>query len=113
MTGEQILAVLEQSLTLERGMLQVSGLRVGYDLSQPVGNRVMSVQVNEVDLKLEQLYRVSTVEIMAQGGDLFTTFRKATRIERPDIRFSEVLAERLREIDTLVIPKRGRLLPYS
>ena len=113
MTGEQILAVLEQSLTLERGMLQVSGLRVGYDLSRPVGNRVMSVQVNEVDLKLEQLYRVSTVEIMAQGGDLFTTFRKATRIERPDIRFSEVLAKRLREMRTLVIPKRGRLLPYS
>ena len=113
MTGRQILAVLEQSLTLERGMLQVSGLRVGYDLSRPVGNRVISVQVNEVDLKLEQLYRVSTVEIMAQGGDLFTTFRKATRVERPDVRFSEVLAERLREMRTLVIPKRGRLLPYS
>ena len=111
MTGAQILAVLEQSLTLERGMLQVSGLRVGYDLSQPVGNRVMSVQVNGIDLNVEQLYRVSTVEIIAQGGDLFMTFRKATRIERPDIRFSEVLAERLREIGTLVIPKRGRLLP--
>ena len=112
MTGEQILAVLEQSLTLERGMLQVSGLRVDYDLSRPVGNRVVSVQVNGVDLNLAQFYRVSTVEIMAQGGDLFTTFRKATRIERPDIRFSEVLTERLREMGKLVIPKRGRLLPY-
>lgn len=112
MTGEQILAVLEQSLTLERGMLQVSGLRVDYDLSRPVGNRVVSVQVNEVDLNVAQFYRVSTVEIMAQGGDLFTTFRKATRIQRPDIRFSEVLTERLREMDKLVIPKRGRLLPY-
>ena len=112
MTGRQILAVLEQSLTLERGMLQVSGLRVDYDLSRPVGNRVVSVQVNGVDLNLAQFYRVSTVEIMAQGGDLFTTFRKATRIERPDIRFSEVLTERLREMGKLVIPKRGRLLPY-
>tara|TARA_B110000977_G_scaffold80768_1_gene108096 strand:- start:1597 stop:3198 length:1602 start_codon:yes stop_codon:yes gene_type:complete len=112
MTGRQILAVLEQSLTLERGMLQVSGLRVDYDLSRPVGNRVVSVQVNGADLNLAQFYRVSTVEIMAQGGDLFTTFRKATRIERPDIRFSEVLTERLREMGKLVIPKRGRLLPY-
>jgi 5'-nucleotidase / UDP-sugar diphosphatase len=112
MTGRQILAVLEQSLTLERGMLQVSGLRVDYDLNRPVGNRVVSVQVNGVDLNLAQFYRVSTVEIMAQGGDLFTTFRKATRIERPDIRFSEVLTERLREMGKLVIPKRGRLLPY-
>ena len=112
MTGKQILAVLEQSLTLERGMLQVSGLRVDYDLSRPVGNRVVSVQVNEVDLNLAQFYRVSTVEIMAQGGDLFTTFREATRIQRPDIRFSEVLTERLREMGKLVIPKRGRLLPY-
>ena len=34
MRGEQIHRALEQSFTLERGLLQVSGLSVSYDLTQ-------------------------------------------------------------------------------
>lgn len=111
MTGQQILRVLEQSLTLERGMLQVSGLRVEYDLSKPVGERVVSVLVNDIKLQTTAAYHVATVEIMAQGGDLYTAFKDAKRRSRPDARFSDVLTERLRQLGTLVIPTRGRLLP--
>ena len=111
MTGQQILRVLEQSLTLERGMLQVSGLRVEYDLSKPVGERVVSVFVNDIKLQTTAAYHVATVEIMAQGGDLYTAFKDAKRRSRPDARFSDVLTERLRQLGTLVIPTRGRLLP--
>jgi 5'-nucleotidase/UDP-sugar diphosphatase len=38
MTGAQIREVLEQGLSLERGLIQVSGLRAAYDLSRPVGS---------------------------------------------------------------------------
>ncbi len=41
MTGDQLRDVLEQSFSLERGVLQVSGLTVWYDLSKPVGERVV------------------------------------------------------------------------
>ena len=54
LTGEQILRVLEQSLSLERGVLQVSGLRVEYSLDRPVGDRVISVLVNGADLQLDR-----------------------------------------------------------
>lgn len=110
MTGEQIRSVLEQSLTLERGMLQVSGLRVEYDLNQPIGARVLSVQVNGVDLQAATVYHVSTVEIMAQGGDLFTTFKDAKRIERPDVRFSDVLTKNLGARELVKVPVQGRLI---
>jgi 5'-nucleotidase/UDP-sugar diphosphatase len=111
MTGEQILRVLEQSLTLERGILQVSGLRVEYDLNKPAGERVMSVFVNDAELQSQASYHVATVEIMAQGGDLYTTFKDAQQRERVDVRFSEVLTQRLRQQGILVVPPQGRLLP--
>jgi hypothetical protein len=48
MTGEQIRRALEQSFTLERGLLQVSGLNVTYDLTQPEGQRLVSLERNGV-----------------------------------------------------------------
>ena len=113
MTGEQILSVLEQSLSLERGMLQVSGLRVEYSLSRAVGHRVISVLVNGIELQPEGSYHVATLEIMAQGGDLYTAFKDATRREREEERFSDVLTERLRGLGSIVVPARGRLLPQA
>jgi len=110
MTGNQILAVLEQSLTLERGMLQVSGLRVKYKINNPMGRRIQSVEVNGVSLDPDRSYHVSTVEIMAQGGDLFHAFRDGKRIEGQDVRFSDVLTRRLRSAQVIGIPVRGRLL---
>jgi 5'-nucleotidase/UDP-sugar diphosphatase len=113
MTGSQIIAVLEQSLTLERGMLQVSGLKVTYKLNNPLGRRVQSVEVNGVMLQLGNSYHVSTVEIMAQGGDLFHAFREGKRIESADVQFSDVLTARLREAKLINAPPRGRLLPLD
>jgi 2',3'-cyclic-nucleotide 2'-phosphodiesterase (5'-nucleotidase family) len=110
MTGSQILAVLEQSLTLERGMLQVSGLKVKYTLSKPFGERVQSVAVNGVKLKPASHYHVSTVEIMAQGGDLYHAFREGKRIASEDVKFSDVLTRHLRNAGTVGLPPKGRLL---
>ena len=110
LTGKQILRVLEQSLSLERGMLQVSGLRVEYSLDRPVGDRVISVLINGADLQLEETYHVSTIEIMAQGGDLYSTFKEIKRREVKTQSFSSVLEDHLRRATTLVVPKRGRLL---
>ena len=78
MSGDQILEVLEQSLTLERGMLQVSGLFVRYDMNQTIGNRVLDVTVLGRELDSNAVYKVATIEIVAQGADLFSTFAKNT-----------------------------------
>ena len=110
LTGKQILRVLEQSLSLERGMLQVSGLRVEYSLDRPVGDRVISVLINGADLQLTETYHVSTIEIMAQGGDLYSTFKEIKRRKVKSQSFSSVLEDHLRKTKTLAVPKRGRLL---
>ena len=113
MSGEQIIRVLEQSLTLERGMLQVSGLQVEYDLSKPTGHRVISVLVNGITLQQEKFYHVATIEIMAQGGDLYSTFKEAIVRQSKKEHFSKVLTKSLQELGNIVIPQRGRLIPLS
>lgn len=80
MTGAQLTEVLEQSLTLERGLMQVSGLRVEFDLSRPSGSRLVRVSVGEEALVPDRDYTVATNSFLGQGGDLYTTFTRATRV---------------------------------
>jgi len=110
MTGKQILAVLEQSLSLERGIMQVSGLRVHYDLSQPTGKRVNKVTLAGQPLLMQQHYTVATVEIMAQGGDLYRTFLDANIINEQGPAFAKVLLDYFAAKDMVVHPERGRLI---
>ena len=77
MKGRDILAVLEQAATLERGMIQVSGLVVRYTLSKPVGHRILSVEVGGQPLEPNRSYRVAVPDILAQGSDLYSAFLNA------------------------------------
>lgn len=74
MSGAQLISVLEQSLSIEPGLLQVSGIRVEYDLSKAIGMRVAAVQVGDKLIDPKKTYKVGTIEILAQPGDLFHGF---------------------------------------
>ncbi len=114
MTGSQIKDVLEQSLTLERGMLQVSGLKVEYDMGRPEGNRARSVFVDysNEDLDPKATYRVATIEILAQGGDLFSAFPQSKRLTPKGSQplFADTLQEYLAKKKLVTMPTRGRLI---
>lgn len=80
LTGAQVLEVLEQSLTLERGLMQVAGLKVDYDLSRPFGSRVVRAVVGDAPVARDRSYTVVTNSFIGEGGDLYETFLKATRL---------------------------------
>lgn len=80
LTGAQLREVLEQSLSLGYGLMQVSGLRVTYDLERAIGARVVDAQVGQAQLTADQAYLVATNSFVGQGGDGFTTFSPATRV---------------------------------
>lgn len=80
--GEDLLETLELGVrsnneTSRGEFLQVSGLKVIYDLRKPVGKRVVSVKVRcskcEVphyeNLKLSETYRLVTTSFLVAGGD--------------------------------------------
>lgn len=90
--GKTLLSALEWSVTrydtefhVGRGeFLQVSGLRVTYDLSKRPGSRVVSVRVRcascevpeyrPLDMKAE--YNVIMPTFLLEGGDNFTMFKQ-------------------------------------
>lgn len=85
LTGEEIKQALEHSVSaVESGegrFLQVSGIKFKYDVNQPVGERVWSVDV-KTDNGFEKLdpaamYTVATNAFTADGGDGYSMLKEA------------------------------------
>lgn len=113
LSGAQIREVLEQGLTLERGLVQVSGLRAEYDLSRPAGSRVVRAWVGEKPLDPGRTYTVATNSFIGQGGDLYTTFLNARRVAEAAEDIATVVLNDLRARGTVSWPEGGRLVPVG
>jgi 2',3'-cyclic-nucleotide 2'-phosphodiesterase/3'-nucleotidase len=101
--------VVEQGLTLERGMMQVSGLRVEYDLTRPAGQRAVRILVGGRPLEPARTYTVGTQDFVGQGGDLYATFAGLT----PDtlgVDIQGVVAQHIRSRGVVDRPEGGRLV---
>lgn len=107
MSGEQIRRALEQSFTLERGLLQVSGLQVSYDLTQPEGRRVASIEFNGNALADADRLTVAAPGFLAEGGDLYTMFAESEAI-RSAGKVTDVVSEYLAQHEVLAVPTSGR-----
>jgi 5'-nucleotidase / UDP-sugar diphosphatase len=73
LSGAQIKELLEKSALSEK-LLQVSGLKVTFDLSKPAGSKVVSAFVEGLPLNPGVNYKVVTNDFLSAGGDQFTTF---------------------------------------
>ncbi|MEO1595839.1 MAG: bifunctional UDP-sugar hydrolase/5'-nucleotidase [Pseudomonadota bacterium] len=108
LTGDVLARVLEQGLSLERGLLQVSGLEIDYNPARPAGARLVSVLVNGAPLDPEGLYTVGTLEILAAGGDQFTQFSDATSNELLALSFADALLRAFETSKLVSPPELGR-----
>lgn len=113
MSGATLKRVLEQGLSLERGLLQVSGLTLEADMSAEPGSRLIRAQVGGQPLTDELRLRVSTVEIIAKGGDLYTSFLDAYTSDLQERTFAEVLEREIAAKSALQAPPPGRILQWS
>jgi len=113
MTGAQILDVLEQSFSLERGVLQASGLTVSYDLERPVGRRVVAVTVSDTPLDPDAGYTVATFDFLASGADLYSGFLGAEVVTPQGPEFADLLVARFAAGKPVAAPPGGRLIPVS
>ena len=111
MTGEQLLDVLEQSFTLERGVLQVSGLTVTFDVARPMGERVVSVKIGGTPIDSDASYTVTTFDFLASGADLYSGFLGAEVIEAQGPEFAELLEAHFASGEAVAAPAEGRLIP--
>jgi 5'-nucleotidase/UDP-sugar diphosphatase len=107
MTGEQIRRALEQSFTLERGLLQESGLEITYDLSRPEGQRLISLERDGVAVADDERLTVAAPGFLAEGGDLYTVFAEVEAI-RSAGKVSDAATAYFAMHDVVPIPSRGR-----
>lgn len=112
MTGAQIREVLEQSFSLKRGMMQVSGMRITYDMRRPEGRRLIDAQIAERALDENKVYRVATSSFIANGGDLYETFTKTKQVDLGQP-ISEVMMNYIRKQKVIQPPQMGRLVSLT
>ena len=74
LTGEQVLRILEHSVSGSPGKMQVAGMSFQFDMSRPAGNRILEATVGGAPLEPARLYRVVTIDYLASGGDGQETF---------------------------------------
>ena len=111
MSGSVLQEVVEQGLSLQRGMLQVSGLTVCYNPSAEALQRVVQIEILGKPLVDDAIYTLGTLEILAQSGDAYTQFNKASSIDLLDATCAQELAQFFEARPTVAMPSRGRINP--
>jgi 5'-nucleotidase/UDP-sugar diphosphatase len=110
MTGAQIRQVLEQSLTLKVGMMQVGGVRMKYDLSKPEYHRVISAEVGGAPLDDAKTYDVGTNSFIAAGGDHYDTFKQGANTKDSGALVYDLLVEYVQLKKTIEAPQAARMV---
>jgi 2',3'-cyclic-nucleotide 2'-phosphodiesterase (5'-nucleotidase family) len=106
-TGAQLQEIMEQSFTLLRGLLQVSGLEVVYDTSKPERQRLVSLHHNGFPIQANDVFTVATPAIIAEGGDHYDEFL-ATRLLRETKPLGDLTIEHFRKHGRIATPQSGR-----
>ena len=84
LTGDQIYRLLEQQFRADgtSRILQVSGIKVTYNASNPAGQRITGVTLTDGTLidrnDTQTTYTVAANSFIATGGDGFTVFKEAS-----------------------------------
>ena len=97
LTGAQIRKLLEQQWSPnqeEVDMLQISGLRYAYRAVNPLGSRVLTLDLEDgTPILPEQIYRVATQSYLASGGESFTIFTQAGQVTPLGISDNQALVD--------------------
>ena len=106
-TGAQLRSIFEQSFTHHRGLMQVSGIETVYDTSQPLRQRLVSMQRGGREIAATDTVEVAVSGIIARGGDHFETFTD-TRFLREYDPLGELTIAYFRKYGSVAMPRRGR-----
>ncbi|MGL4813124.1 MAG: bifunctional metallophosphatase/5'-nucleotidase [Beijerinckiaceae bacterium] len=82
--GAAVKAALENGLSQYENkggrFPHVAGMKVVFDPKQPVGSRIVSVDVGGAPLDLAKKYKVATNDFLVRGGDGYTTLGRGRKL---------------------------------
>ena len=94
LTGAQIKEILEQSVTLQKGMMQISGISMKYDTRLEAKAKVTEIKLaNGKLINPAGVYSVATNDFIAGGGDFFETFKLGTNKEDTKVIIRDAVLE--------------------
>ena len=119
MTGKNILEALENGVSQFEGKAgrfpQVSGMKVAFDETMPVGSRIQNVTVGDDPIDNDKVYKVATVDYMLNGGDGYHMFKQGKIIIAPQKQISTIstVADYLRERKEVTNQIESRIFSVS
>lgn len=111
-TGTQLMEIMEQSFTLLRGLMQVSGLDVVYDTSRPERQRLVSLHHNGKAVTADDTFSVAVPAIIAGGGDHYDEFLETTLLRESEP-LGELTIDYFRKHGTIPTPAAGRQIDLA
>ena len=87
--------------------MQVSGLRITYDLAQPEGRRLVSLERNGQPVADSDSFTIAVPGFVAEGGDLYDVFAEAEAVRSAGM-VSDLMADYFASHDVVTVPSRGR-----
>lgn len=117
LAGAQIRDILEQSIdntfsddpaTKVGGMIQVSGIRFGFDSSRPHGRRALEIAALSGDWDHGRKYQVATNSLLAQGGHHYREFLHGENVQQGQAQY-EMIKLWIKEHSPVMTPPTGRI----
>lgn len=113
MTGQQIKDVLEQSVTLYKGMMQTSGLKVKYDSSKPEYSRIVEITLEDgTPLEMDKTYTVATNDFLSGGQDGFKTLGEVEWVNTYEL-VRDVMIEAIKQANQIAPTIEGRMIDLN
>lgn len=117
LTGAELYETFEHSVKdypkESGGFLHVAGMKVVFDPSKEAGKRIVSLKVNNEEVKCDATYKAATNVFTARGGDGFEALGKAYeagRVSEPGFSDWENFATRLAEVGDVKQQIEGRIV---
>lgn len=110
LTGADIKKVIENGIGNDKiGWVQVSGLKIKYDLDRAFGNRITEMNLmNGTKLNMSKYYKVVTNDFMASNGDEYDFTRGKNKLDT-NIPVRDALVNELKACKELSLVKKNYL----
>ncbi|NIV19033.1 MAG: hypothetical protein GWN47_11790 [Woeseiaceae bacterium] len=106
-SGPQLKAIMEQSFTLLRGLMQVSALEAVYDMSRRERERLVSLYHDGWAVRDDDVYTVAVPAIIAGGGGHYDEFLE-TKLLRETRPLGELTIDYFRKHSVITMPESVR-----
>ncbi len=111
MKGSDVREMFEHGAGLTNGILQASkGVEMAYDESKPIGKRLIKCNINGVPLDDAKTYKMLTSNFLADGGDGFLMFKRATSYKNTGVEMLQAMIKYMKTFQTYDPKIEGRVV---